>query len=143
MFQENDQLRKPSVIKVRRLLNQLSQLSRPKNSLYFIHQNGASKVVPKYSISSANEMIDSDVDNGRSSEEEDQIKDHHKTICPYCNNGKVRKTQSEFLPERFVTRSSVYKKRSENGFSLDFGSLYIFCTVVAYFRRRSILASRL
>jgi len=81
----------PSVIKVRRLLNSIARLKSSSQQLVG-HNGHAAKPISKH---------DSDAEIVRSSDDEEL--DAKASTCVYCHGVKVKKSQSEFKPERWKT----------------------------------------
>ena len=96
LFNEKENLRRPSVIKVRRLLHQIK--SKTTSTIRLInHNNGAAK------------LLTQSTDDARSSEDDENLlneanhPNNLKGTCPYCNNTKIGKSQLDFKPERWKT----------------------------------------
>ena len=81
----------PSVIKVRRLLNSIARLKSSSQQLVG-HNGHAAKPISKHA---------SDSEIVRSSDDEEL--DAKASTCVYCHSVKVKRSQSEFKPERWKT----------------------------------------
>lgn len=94
LFNEKENLRRPSVIKVRRLL--LAIKSKTSSTIRLMNHNGAAK------------LLTQSTDDARSSEDDENLNEANhpnnpKGTCPYCNNAKIGKSQLDFKPERWKT----------------------------------------
>lgn len=91
LFEEHKSLPRPSVIKVRRLLNLVSKFK--------ISQNNALKLA--YHHQSEDDSLQLHSDDELSDDESRSSKD--KPYCPHCHNQKVKRAPLEFKPERWKT----------------------------------------
>ena len=94
LFNEKENLRRPSVIKVRRLL--LAIKSKTSSTIRLMNHNGTAK------------LLTQSTDDARSSEDDENLNEANhpnnpKGTCPYCNNAKIGKSQFDFKPERWKT----------------------------------------